>query len=1478
MTPQVFIEHLRAENEAFYRDDRGRGALKDLQVVFPLPWIYLAELVQNAIDAKATRLRFAIGPEDSLVFEHNGNRFRAKDVRALCTRGVSTKSTNTVGFMGVGFKSVFKTYETVLVSSGRWRFRLCVPSDEVFGVRQWIGAVLPIWASDAPPPREGYTCRFELSRRVVEGTCSDDLAELLREGYALLSLLAWNRVSEMEVDGHAWKFTLTEVPINGGDASRVKVAASSRDGTTRTWLLFVKSYQPSEAAVIRFLRHRQIQPAPEEREEVLAKASRLRDVILFCELAQDTAPLPVNRGQCFSLVPTGHTTCLGLHMQAEWLLDISRREPMRILGDPWQEEILAQVPYLLKAYLEWLVSPETDGAGSWPRGYAALPGPTEDTEIDAALRAGKVADELCALLADCEFVPHEVSDNRVDFTSPAATRVLPDPLQRCIEGEHGPKAELFGPTIAALATLGTRATDFLRKTGLLSRLAPGELQAQWADGKVGEWFNGLGEAATPAYVRLIGSLAELETDPAWAAADLRCLPAADGEWRTRTEIGRYPPNWGILSPSPAVSVALEPFAGTRAELLDWKTDQVLRQDASAQRYIKPLKTLGLENVASAWWASLPIDLVPSDRALVVAFTDLVRRQRTLTTLVPNVLALHVGTERLLPIQQVVLADPYTGSYRRQLFPNEPSVSAAYLTEVPDATDADWRVFFESQEPGPKGRPTLLLEKSHAAPDDVAAAGRQLWLRVTYKEAGWRGVTIDSNTHYLVDSQWPHEAASVLESPTEAGAQALQRWMLEHPGFFRTWPTPSIVYIPYGSGSASSVALRRDSEWLKQLKRLAWLFDQAGHGSYRASDILGAFDPSRPDAPVARLAEGFAALAAELGIAFGTAIPNAPAIDRLRTLGPRSSWDTLKELVDDAIVEAGEDESKGALLRSVLNDTPLFALPDGRQTPDRLSRVGAARLVLRSRRSTLGDWVCSCDDYPEPGVERAVLQQVLSAVTVPEGTAPEQAAAFLQWVWASEPDADKVRQVLPRAFQYALESEEAVASLRSQAKVFVSARRWVRVADGVFLNDLGIADKELIDADEGVLLATPGHLGDDDESRRRTCSLLGLQLASTRYRLEIEKVIGGVLTPETWRSGFRYAHDRFWRELVGADDESAEGIETPPPLELVCVDTITRRLLKDEDEIDVLASNVAIGDTEAYAVGEPLEFAPDLAETLIEHWGITLRRDGYALGSRLTGLLARIDRMPEDEEPREPTKPEPEPITTPAEKALDDTTASPDKQPPEQPTEDQQKPTPTKPSDPTHTRKQKDARHDWLQRKRKDLRLELRNIERQIAEGLSAELEPEDEDDRADDHERRPFGDDEKYRQAAVDYERQHGRFPEVADKGQAGYDMDSYSHDRGHPDRALVRRIEVKGKGGVWKGDEIVELSDRQMKDALARKVQEAERTAADFDYWLYVVETSAGVSNVIPLRNPVRRAAKFEFRGGLWRPEGEAEDPESAL
>src|SRR5439155_19776935 len=127
-------------------------------------------LLQNAVDEEATRIGVAIRDDGSMVFEHNGASFSEADVNALCARGVSAKGANTVGFMGIGFKSVFRSYQSVQISSDSWRFKLSLPikEGEEYGDQQrdWLGAVLPYWDASADAPSDGMKCRFVLSSRL----------------------------------------------------------------------------------------------------------------------------------------------------------------------------------------------------------------------------------------------------------------------------------------------------------------------------------------------------------------------------------------------------------------------------------------------------------------------------------------------------------------------------------------------------------------------------------------------------------------------------------------------------------------------------------------------------------------------------------------------------------------------------------------------------------------------------------------------------------------------------------------------------------------------------------------------------------------------------------------------------------------------------------------------------------------------------------------------------------------------------------------------------------------------------------------------------------------------------------------------------------------------------------------------------------------------------------------------------------------
>lgn len=168
--------------------------------------------------------------------------------------------------------------------------------------------------------------------------------------------------------------------------------------------------------------------------------------------------------------------------------------------------------------------------------------------------------------------------------------------------------------------------------------------------------------------------------------------------------------------------------------------------------------------------------------------------------------------------------------------------------------------------------------------------------------------------------------------------------------------------------------------------------------------------------------------------------------------------------------------------------------------------------------------------------------------------------------------------------------------------------------------------------------------------------------------------------------------------------------------------------------------------------------------------------------------------------------------------------------------------------------------------------------RELEQATSTGVAPTDGEAFADLKTTRTFQSDARYRDAVLAYERARGRIPQPKSDTEEGHDIDSFVREKGSLGRKLARRIEVKGKGVPWTSAEIVELSDRQFADAANRRVEEGMALATDFDYWLYVVEDDGtGTLTVLPIRNPARRAAHFEFRAGTWRHLAEVEPPLSS-
>lgn len=84
----------------------------------------LIELIQNADDANATKFYISIINDNAVIVANNGDYFNEEDVIALCRSGSSTKKrkSNSIGYRGIGFKSIVNYTNNVHIYSGDMKF------------------------------------------------------------------------------------------------------------------------------------------------------------------------------------------------------------------------------------------------------------------------------------------------------------------------------------------------------------------------------------------------------------------------------------------------------------------------------------------------------------------------------------------------------------------------------------------------------------------------------------------------------------------------------------------------------------------------------------------------------------------------------------------------------------------------------------------------------------------------------------------------------------------------------------------------------------------------------------------------------------------------------------------------------------------------------------------------------------------------------------------------------------------------------------------------------------------------------------------------------------------------------------------------------------------------------------------------------------------------------------------------------------
>ncbi len=1031
---------MRRQNEEEFGPNARPAVEQLLSAGHSHPWTYAYELTQNAIDAGARRVAWRRSGESTVCFQHDGvQALDEEHVRALASLGQSTKGLAAIGFMGVGFKSVFARFRQARISGFGWRFRFDIATDRGdLGARvtRWFDTLLPKW-DEGPPrlnPRTDYTTIFQLSQPVdPDRPLMADLDHLAAPDDPIpLAVLALRGLKEVRVDDVMWHLSAEDSLIE---------VRSSPEGRLFRWQWFASHYRPGNDGMRAFLEARR--KLEEQRDDQGQRPER--KVIALLPLDSDGRPAPRDRGRVYATLPTQTPVPFGFHLQADWLVDLDRRNLRPIEENAWQQAIVREVPELVRQILVWLKKQPEE---SKERGYRLLADPTtDDGPLSGAL--GHLQEDFTSAIGDLRVVPIH-GPKGGGYCSLGGAARLPGRFR----DDFGRRPDwrpdlLFDRELVQERIVGKRGADFLLWLGCARDVE--ESDVRWSE-TLPNWWTALAELADAERTNALFALWRGVDDQGWHDAPVvpteagKWLPAGSTRW-----LNEEPPsekeNSGAVVARALADLLPQPDERLPAGL----RSRVAQSGDPGAEWLKTRhQEVTLASVINSVCESAgDRDELPLVELLEWALGRGDRRQG----LVPLVMT-EDGARRP---KEAVLADPIVdhGNCRRRLFHRK----------------------------GPLVEDYAIIEDRHAAvlflerldvPGRVDLKSLSTWYGLRDKQQVQRRIgaeapqTTQRSGYTVSDYDFPFETEDV---PPEA----LQDWLTSEPSRLRGRGRLRAEGSRYGPQVSRGT---KPCAWIRALREHAWLLCQDGERR-KPSEVRLLPDPDYEDAPVADIDPELARHLQQEGIEFGIAVPKSPALRRLAVRGGEDMPDAqlaalLREVKEDlATGTASRVELATALGGVKLHEAPLLTRV--------VERCGAGERL----RGDLGKWVVALSSVKD---ELAAAVRDLS-LSLARTTTGRQALDFLVHTWEQKPDrVEHVRGRVAAAYRYVLEDLE-VGELSLSDWQEHRNRAWRSVYESsLVVDDVQSPFVRQLLADDRITVAA-AHLGETRKQIRRVAELL-----------------------------------------------------------------------------------------------------------------------------------------------------------------------------------------------------------------------------------------------------------------------------------------------------------------------------------------------------------------------------------------------------
>ena len=324
---------------------------------------FIYELIQNADDSRSANLELRLN-ENRLLVWNDGRQFNEKDVRSICSLGLSDKDLTHIGTFGIGFKAVYNYTDFPEIYSGDERFRI-----QDFVKPEGIDERIPEIEALINAGKTVFCLPFKGRRHQVDdiGHLKDRLCNLSKERSLLflrnLKRVEWRSEHKAQTGSYACHRQpydkIQDVPENESvELVNLTAVLDGNNTSSETFLVFCREVHPPKVVIDKLLKQAEDEGDEEAKQRLQQSAEEPQPIEIAFKLQNHRITAMNDNCVLFAYLPTQQETHLKFLVQARYQTTPARSHIANPSENPWNRWLVRETAAYLPEVLEQLKAGE----------------------------------------------------------------------------------------------------------------------------------------------------------------------------------------------------------------------------------------------------------------------------------------------------------------------------------------------------------------------------------------------------------------------------------------------------------------------------------------------------------------------------------------------------------------------------------------------------------------------------------------------------------------------------------------------------------------------------------------------------------------------------------------------------------------------------------------------------------------------------------------------------------------------------------------------------------------------------------------------------------------------------------------------------------------------------------------------------------------------------------------------------------------